>query len=158
MKRQSEREIVLERKTLDMRYVLAIGHDRCVGCGICETICPEQAPKLSPPVTRDGRLVEKPCVDFEADRCTFCGECVDLCPTNAIGIEIDGEQRVPILEVEAFPVLRKMVAIDGKKCWLGAITAACEVKCQEECPKDAIETLLNSKNEYLVLGNWLVKK
>ncbi|MFQ6086770.1 MAG: 4Fe-4S binding protein [Candidatus Bathyarchaeia archaeon] len=138
-KQQLDKKLVLERKTLDMRHTLILDEDRCVGCGICETICPEEAPKLSPPVTREGRLVQKPSVDFEADRCTFCGECVDLCPTSAIKIEINGEPRVPVFEVEAFPVLRKMVAIDAKKCWYGAITAACEVMCQKECPTDAID-------------------
>ncbi len=142
MKHQFNKKLVLERKTLAMRHVLTLDDDRCVGCGICETICPEEAPKLSPAVTRDGKLVQKPSVDFDADKCVFCGECVDLCPTNAIKIEINGEKRVPIFEVEAFPILRKVVAIDAKKCWWGAITAACEVKCQEECPREAIDVTL----------------
>ena len=139
VKHQHEKKVVLERKTLAKRHVLTLDEDRCVGCGICEAICPKESPKLSPPVTRDGKLVQKPRVDFEADKCVFCGECVDLCPTNAIRIEINGEKRVPIFEVEAFPVLRKVVAINAKKCWWGAITAACEVKCQEECPREAID-------------------
>ncbi len=139
MKHQLNKKLVLERKTLATRHVLTLDDDRCVGCGICETICPEEAPKLSPPVTRDGKLVQKPSVDFDADKCTFCGECVDLCPTNAIRIEINGEQRVPVFEVEAFPILRKVVAIDAKKCWWGAITVDCDVMCQKECPTDAID-------------------
>ncbi|MFQ6065520.1 MAG: 4Fe-4S binding protein [Candidatus Bathyarchaeia archaeon] len=138
-KHKLDKKLVLERKTLARRHVLTLDEDRCVGCGICEAICPKEAPKLSSPVTRDGRLVQKPRVDFEADKCIFCGECVDLCPTNAIRLEINGEQRVPVFEFEAFPVLSKVIAIDAKKCWYGAITAACEFKCQEECPTDAID-------------------
>ena len=142
IKHQLDKKLVLERKTLAVRHVLTLDNNRCIGCGICETICPKQAPKLSPPVTRDGKLLQKPCVDFEADKCIFCGECIDLCPTNALRMEINGEQRLPIFEVEAFPVLRKVFAIDAKKCWWGAITAACDCVCQKECPTEAIDVTI----------------
>jgi len=147
MKHPLDKKLVLERKTLAVRHVLTLDEDQCVGCGICEAICPKEAPKLSPPVTHEGRLVQKPCVDFEADKCIFCGECVDLCPTNAIRLERNGERRLPIFEVEAFPILRKLVAIDAKKCWYGAITAACDLKCQEECPTEAIEVTIKKIGE-----------
>lgn len=139
MKNRLDKKLVLERKTLARRHILTLDEDRCVGCGICEVICPKDSPKLSSPVTQDGRLAQKPRVDFEAEKCVFCGECVDLCPTNAIRLEINGEQRVPVFEFEAFPVLRKNIAVDAKKCWYGAITAACDLKCQKECPTEAIE-------------------
>jgi 4Fe-4S ferredoxin len=139
MKHQLEKKLILDRKTLVRRHVLTLDEDRCVGCGICEAICPKEAPKLSSPVTREGKLLQKPQVDFEADKCIFCGECVDLCPTNAIRLEINGEPKVPVFEFKAFPVLKKVINIDAKKCWYGAITADCESKCQEECPTDAID-------------------
>jgi len=147
MKHQLDKKLVLERKTLDTRHVLTLDEDQCVGCGICETVCPQEVPKLSSPVTQDGKLVQKPCVDLEADKCTFCGECFDLCPTNAIRIEVNGEEKVPVFEVEAFPVLRHVVVIDAKKCWWGAITAACDVKCQEECPTEAIDVTIQKIGE-----------
>ncbi len=144
MKHQLDKKLVLERKTLVTRHVLTLDANQCVGCGICEAICPKESPKLSSPVTQDGRLLQKPQVDFEEDKCIFCGECVDLCPTNAIRLEINGEPRIPVIEFEAFPVLRKVIAIDAKKCWYGAIAADCEIKCQEECPTDAIDVTVQN--------------
>ena len=144
MKHQLDKKLVLERKTLVKRHVLTLDANQCVGCGICEAICPKESPKLSSPVTQDGRLLQKPQVDFEADKCIFCGECVDLCPTNAIRLEINGEPRIPVIEFEAFPILRKVIAIDAKKCWYGAIAADCEIKCQEECPTDAIDVTVQN--------------
>lgn len=147
VKHRHDKKVVLERKTLARRHVLTLDEDRCVGCGICEAICPKEVPKLSPPVTRDGKLVQKPCIDFEADKCVFCGECVDLCPTNAIRMEINGEQRIPVFEFEAFPALRKLISVDAKKCWYGAITATCDLACQEECPTEAIEVTIKKVGE-----------
>jgi len=144
MKHQLDKKLVLERKTLVKRHVLTLDANQCVGCGICEAICPKESPKLSSPVTQDGRLLQKPQVDFEADKCIFCGECVDLCPTNAIRLEINGEPRIPVIEFEAFPILRKVIAIDAKKCWYGAIATDCEIKCQEECPTDAIDVTVQN--------------
>jgi len=146
-KHRLDKKLVLERKTLATRHVLTLDDDRCIGCGICETICPKQAIQLSPPVTQDGKLVEKPRVDFEADKCVFCGECVDLCPTNAIRMEINGEQRLPIFEVEAFPTLRKEIVIDAKKCWYGNIPATCDIICQKECPTEAIDVTVEKIGE-----------
>jgi 4Fe-4S ferredoxin len=147
MKHRFEKKLVLERKTLETRHVLVLDTDRCVGCGICEAICPKESPKLSSPMIRNGRLLEKPSVDFDTDKCTFCGECVDLCPTNAIRIEINDQPRLPVFEAEAFPILTKLFTIDAEKCWYGALTAECEVKCQEACPRDAIEVTLQRIGE-----------
>ncbi len=139
IKRQLNNGMVLERKTLVRRHVLKLDDERCIGCGICKTICPKDAIKQSSAVTREGKLVQKPRIDFDEDKCIFCGECVDLCPMNAIVLEINGEQRIPVFEAEAFPILRRLIAIDAKKCWWGSVSAACNIECKNECPTDAIE-------------------
>ena len=56
---------------------------RCIGCGLCEAVCPAKAITV---VTEKGPDYEKVVSAYELDllRCVFCGFCVDACPVNAI--------------------------------------------------------------------------
>lgn len=57
--------------------------ERCIGCGLCEAVCPAKAIAV---VTVPGAEREKLVAAYELDllRCVFCGFCVDACPVNAI--------------------------------------------------------------------------
>jgi formate hydrogenlyase subunit 6/NADH:ubiquinone oxidoreductase subunit I len=46
----------------------------CIGCSLCEKICPASAIKFY----KKGRI------DFDLTKCTFCGYCADACPKNRI--------------------------------------------------------------------------
>lgn len=48
-------------------------HDSCVGCGLCETYCPEKA------ITMNDR---KPAIEYTF--CKGCGICAYECPTESI--------------------------------------------------------------------------
>jgi NADH-quinone oxidoreductase subunit I len=54
------------------------GKAKCVGCGLCATICPSQCISIA----RAKGQVEK----YEVDilRCIYCGFCVEACPYGAI--------------------------------------------------------------------------
>ena len=59
------------------------GAAACIGCGLCEAVCPSKAITV---VTSEGPDHEKVVNSYELDllRCVFCGFCIDACPVSAI--------------------------------------------------------------------------
>jgi 4Fe-4S ferredoxin len=133
IKQKNLKEIIIERKFLTTHYLLRLNKNQCNGCGICFEICPQEAIKEIPPQVYEGHLIEKPTIDIDADSCILCGECAVLCPLNALSMKVNGEEIVTIIKNEAFPSLLKEIRIMKEKC-----DPECELKCQEECPTEAI--------------------
>ncbi len=67
-----------------IRGRLAYDYDTCIGCAMCEKVCPARAIELYP--VKAGEKKSKRIVIF-LSRCTYCGECVDICPKNCITME-----------------------------------------------------------------------
>jgi NADH-quinone oxidoreductase subunit I len=59
------------------------GKDKCIACGSCARICPEQIIKIEHEVGEDKKRRLKS-FDIDIARCMFCGLCSEACPTKGI--------------------------------------------------------------------------
>lgn len=57
-----------------------VSEDKCIGCGNCAKVCPEEA------ITMENKksIIDK-------NKCIGCGECMTVCPTRAIRLNWDTE-------------------------------------------------------------------
>jgi 2-oxoacid:acceptor oxidoreductase delta subunit (pyruvate/2-ketoisovalerate family) len=62
------------RRSLKMTAVL--DQERCMNCGLCIDLCPDQAISMSSNYT----------VVIDSNKCTGCGSCIEDCPNEAISL------------------------------------------------------------------------
>ena len=61
------------------------GRSKCVGCGLCETACPNECITITTE-SNPAQPTEKVVTSYTLDigRCLFCGLCVEACPVEAL--------------------------------------------------------------------------
>ena len=61
---------------LDNVVSLALDQGACVGCGLCEMVCPQRVLSVQ---DHKARIIDR-------DRCMECGACAMNCPVGAISV------------------------------------------------------------------------
>ncbi len=130
---ETEEEMIIERILYTRRYSLILDKNRCVGCEICQIVCPREAIDIIKPVKVEGEKLKRPKIKVDEKKCSFCGICDAICPFGAFTLKINGERTVPVLEKESFPHLIRQVEVDESKCPID-----CR-ECEDACPFNLIQ-------------------
>jgi ferredoxin len=106
-------------------------HQRCTGCQLCVSVCPNQ-------VLRPGGVV-KPLMFYERGYCRpECVKCSQVCPTGAIH---------PITTAEKSSIQIGVAVWNKDLCIINRDKAACDL-CARKCPTAAIEMIPQNSEDH----------
>ncbi|WP_202319219.1 4Fe-4S binding protein [Archaeoglobus neptunius] len=100
--------------------------EKCVGCGMCESVCP----KAAIAVYRNGKGFE---VEI-GNNCAVCGTCSDFCQFGALRFSRNGKEGGLYTEILKEEIGFNKVTVNNDDCILCAL-------CMKNCPRDAIKVV-----------------
>ena len=125
-------KLTISRVLYAKRFELIVDKKICKGCILCQLICPRKAITLKSVLKNPDGRANASIIKVDVERCDYHGECAVICPFGAIKIMVNGEEKFPVVEKEAFPQLIRDIKIDEECC-----EPECKI-CEEKCPLDAI--------------------
>lgn len=71
-------------KTGNWRQLLypEIDHEKCIGCGMCDKVCPEGICFPTGEKNKAGKIFYEKDLDY----CKGCGLCAEICPVKAVSM------------------------------------------------------------------------
>ena len=94
---EEKRPLAPRLRTRHRLTVRAEGTPRCVGCMLCETVCPAKCITIVAGEHPDPNVEKYPTrFDIDLGVCVYCGYCVEVCPEDAIRMDTE------ILDIAAY--------------------------------------------------------
>ena len=97
-----------------------VNPDLCIGCGVCEEVCPVETPDTFNAGLSSRKAIYLPVPHnvpnpylIDPVACTRCGECAKICPTEAVQLPADLRKEFRILVVDDELIVR-----DSLREWL----------------------------------------
>ncbi|MHA1785577.1 MAG: 4Fe-4S binding protein [Candidatus Helarchaeota archaeon] len=137
---------------------LIFENSKCIGCGICNLICPTEAIEMGPIPSVVSGIFEAPFQLFNEEKCIFCGLCGAFCLSKAITFtfndvsvtdlddyarfarQFDSENHKIIIDDELKNIKNLDSPIEGKLSFhdMDRCDPVGCVVCYKICPTDAL--------------------
>ena len=120
------------------QHTSPINSKLCIGCGLCENVCPVEVPDPFNVGLSTRKAVYRPCPQsfpneytIDTSVCTHCGECEKICPTQAITFTAQEKEAFKILVVDDEKIVRESMTEWLLEEGFGAVAASSGQKALE---------------------------
>jgi 4Fe-4S ferredoxin len=165
-----DNELILNWKYKEVNKKLIYDIKKCVGCSLCQLVCPVDAIELGPiPEIAQSILDESnPKILIDHEKCCYCMLCAVVCPNDAFHENLEPEGHIDLSE---FPSIAKFYEIDTNECIEDKKNQVCQLclkvrqrnnikdyfKIETECPTHCFHINSPIEGEVIIKKNMLYK-